>query len=317
MQGLVKQHPKMTPITKTVKKEKNKTGMMRKSSLAGYLFLLPWLIGFFVFRLIPMGASFFFSLNNFDMLTPPQFIGFTNYANLFSDARFLNSVRVTFTFVFLSVPFQLAFSLMVALLLKKNRPGIRIYRAMYYLPSLFGGSVAVAILWRQLFNQTGLFNQFLALFGIQGINWISTPHTALYTLIVLTVWQFGASMVIFLAALKQIPEEYYEAASIDGVGKWHQFTKITLPILTPIIFFNLIMQIINAFQSFTPAFIVSGGTGGPVDSTLFYSLYLFIVAFAQFRMGYASAMAWLLLIIIAIVTGLIFASQKLWVFYDE
>ena len=289
----------------------------RKSSLVGYMFLLPWLIGFLVFRLIPMGASLWFSLNNFDMLTPPRFIGFENYQNLLSDQRFLNSVRVTFTFVFLSVPFQLAFSLMVAILLKKNRPGVRVYRAMYYLPSLFGGSVAVAILWRQLFNQTGLFNQVLGLFGIRGINWISTPDTALYTLVVLAVWQFGASMVIFLAALKQIPTEFYEAASIDGWSKLRQFSNITLPILTPIIFFNLIMQVINAFQSFTPAFIVSGGTGGPVDSTLFYSLYLFIVAFAQFRMGYASAMAWVLLFIIAIVTGIIFASQKLWVFYGD
>lgn len=286
-------------------------------SKVGYLFLIPWLIGFFIFRLIPMGASFWFSLNNFDMLTPPTFIGLENYVNLFSDIRFMNSLRVTFTFVFLSVPFQLAFALMVAMLLKKNRRGIRVYRAMYYLPSLFGGSVAVAILWRQLFNQTGLFNQVLGIFGIEGMNWISTPDTVLYTLIALTVWQFGASMVIFLAALKQIPEEYYEAASLDGISKWHQFTKITFPLLTPIIFFNLIMQIISAFQSFTPAFIVSGGTGGPIDSTLFYSLYLFIVAFTQFRMGYASAMAWVLLAIIAVVTGLVFASQKLWVFYDE
>ena len=288
-----------------------------KRGTVGYLFLLPWLIGFLVFRLIPMGASLWFSLNNFDMLTPPQFIGLANYQNLLADQRFLNSVRVTFTFVFLSVPFQLAFSLMVAILLKKNRPGVRVYRAMYYLPSLFGGSVAVAILWRQLFNQTGLFNQLLGLFGIQGINWISTPSTALYTLVVLAVWQFGASMVIFLAALKQIPTELYEAASIDGWSKGRQFSNITLPMLTPIIFFNLIMQIIHGFQSFTPAFIVSGGTGGPIDSTLFYSLYLFIVAFAQFRMGYASAMAWLLLLMIAGVTGVIFASQKLWVFYAD
>lgn len=288
-----------------------------KKISVGYLFLLPWLIGFFIFRLIPMGASFWFSLNIFDMLTPARFIGFDNYINLFNDQRFLNSLNVTFRFVFFSVPLQLAFSLLVALLLKKNRPNIRLYRAIYYLPSLFGGSVAIAILWRQLFNQTGLFNQVLSIFGIQGINWISTPHTVLYTLIALTVWQFGASMVIFLAALKQIPIELYEAASIEGVGKVHQFTRITLPLLTPIIFFNLIMQIINAFQSFTPAFIVSGGTGGPIDSTLFYSLYLFIVAFTQFRMGYASAMAWLLLVIIAAITGIIFSTQKLWVFYDE
>jgi multiple sugar transport system permease protein len=301
-------------VQKNKKKRKSKLG---QKSYIGYLFLIPWLLGLLFFRVGPMGASLYFSLNHFDMLTVPSFIGFENYMNLFSDQRFLNSVRTTFTFVFLSVPLQLTFSLLVAVLLKRNRKGVRVYRAIYYLPSLFGGSVAVAILWRQLFNQTGLLNRFLELFGIEGRNWIASPDTALYTLIVLAIWQFGASMVIFLAALKQIPDDYYEAASIDGVRKWHQFTKITLPLLTPIIFFNLIMQIINAFQSFTSAFIVSGGTGGPLDSTLFYSLYLFIVAFGQFRMGYAATMAWVLLIIIGLVTGVIFMTSKFWVFYED
>jgi len=290
---------------------------MRQKSHIGYLFLLPWLIGFFIFRLFPMLTSFYYSFTHFDMFTPARFIGFENYTNLFSDQRFLTSLRVTFQFVFMSVPLQLAFSLAIALLLKKNRKGIRIYRAIYYLPSLFGGSVAVAILWRQLFDQTGLFNRFLAIFGIEGISWIATPGTALYTLIILAIWQFGASMVIFLAGLKQIPEELYEAASIDGINKWHQFTKITLPLLSPIIFFNLVMQVIGAFQSFTSAFIISGGTGSPLDSTLFYSLYLFITAFSQFRMGYASAMAWVLLLIIGVITGIMFIGSKYWVFYSD
>ena len=289
----------------------------QQKSYVGYLFLAPFLIGFFVLRLAPVMASLFFSFTNFDMFTPPTFVGFSNYLQLTQDTRFLDSVRVTFKFVFLSVPLQLSFSLAVALLLKKNRPGIRVYRAIYYLPSLFGGSVAVAILWRDLFNSTGLFNRILGVFGIQGMNWIATPSTALYTLIALAVWQFGASMVIFLAALKQIPEEYYEASNLEGITKWKQFTRITLPLLTPIVFFNVVMQIISAFQAFTPAFIISGGTGGPLNSTLFYSLYLFIVAFSQFRMGYASAMAWVLLIIIALVTGLMFFAAKFWVFYEN
>lgn len=299
------------------KKRLKRKSKLKKRSLVGYLFLIPWLLGLLLFRIGPMGASLYFSLNHFDMLTAPIFIGFDNYVNLLSDSRFLNSVRITFAFVFFSVPLQLTFSLLVAVLLKKNRKGTRVYRAIYYLPSLFGGSVAVAILWRGLFNQTGVLNQILAVFSIEGRNWISSPDTALYTLIALAIWQFGASMVIFLAALKQIPDDYYEAASIDGINKWYQFTKITLPLLTPIIFFNLIMQIINAFQSFTSAFIVSGGTGGPLDSTLFYSLYLFIIAFGQFRMGYASAMAWVLLIIIGLVTGVIFMTSKFWVFYEN
>lgn len=283
----------------------------------GYAFLLPWLIGFLLLRIIPIVASGYYSLTDFDLLTTPNFIGFENFTNLFSDRRFLNSISVTFTFVFISVPLQLAFSLGVALLLKKNRKGIRVYRAIYYLPSLFGSSVAVAILWRQIFNRTGIFNQVLEFFGIEGQNWIAQPQTALNTLITLSIWQFGASMVIFLAALKQIPQEYYEASSIDGAGRVRQFFTITFPLLTPIIFFNVIMQIINAFQSFTQAFIVSSGTGGPVDSTLLYSLYIFIVGFTQFRMGYASAMAWVLLLIISVITAIIFLTSRFWVFYDE
>ena len=181
----------------------------------------------------------------------------------------------------------------------------------------FGGSVAVSILWRQLFNKEGVFNQILAAFGVEGKNWIATPSSALNTLIVLAVWQFGASMVIFLASLKQIPEDYYEAATLDGAGRVAQFFKITLPLLTPMVFFNIVMQVINAFQSFNSAYIISNGTGGPLDSTLFYSLYLYIKAFNHFQMGYASAMAWILLVIIAAVTGLMFLFAKFWVFYDD
>ena len=288
-----------------------------KDGIAGYLFLLPWLIGFFGLTLIPMIASLYFSFTQYDMLTPAIPIGLKNYRDLFADDRFINSLKVTFKYVIISVPLQLAFALMIALMLKKNRRGVKVYRAMYYLPSLFGGSVAVSILWRQLFNKEGVFNQFLALFGIEGQNWIATPSSALNTLIVLAVWQFGSSMVIFLASLKQIPEDYYEAATLDGAGKFAQFFKITLPLLTPMVFLNVVMQVINAFQSFNSAYIISNGTGGPLDSTLFYSLYLYIKAFNHFQMGYASAMAWVLLVIIAAVTGLMFLFAKFWVFYDD
>lgn len=288
-----------------------------KSALAGYLFLLPWLIGLFGLTLIPMAASLYFSFTKYDMLTPAVPIGLDNYSNLFRDVRFLNSLKVTFRYVVISVPLQLMFALLVALMLKKNRKGVKVYRAMYYLPSLFGGSVAVSILCKQLFNKEGLFNQIIGIFGIEGKNWIATPSSALNTLIVLAVWQFGASMVIFLASLKQIPEDYYEAATLDGAGKIARFFKITLPLLTPMVFFNIVMQVINAFQSFNSAYIISNGTGGPLDSTLFYSLYLYIKAFNQFQMGYASAMAWILLVIIAAVTGLMFLFAKYWVFYDD
>ena len=288
-----------------------------KDAIAGYLFLLPWLLGFFGLTLVPMAASLYFSFTKYDMLTPAVPNGLGTYTSLFADERFINSIKVTFRYVLISVPLQLVFALLIALMLKRNRRGVKVYRAMYYLPSLFGGSVAVSILWRQLFNKEGVFNQFLSLFGIQGKNWIAMPSSALNTLIVLAVWQFGASMVIFLSSLKQIPEDYYEAATLDGAGKTAQFFRITLPLLTPMVFFNIVMQVINAFQSFNSAYIISNGSGGPLDSTLFYSLYLYIKAFNHFQMGYASAMAWILLFIIAAVTGAMFLFAKFWVFYDE
>jgi len=288
----------------------------KKMNIAGYLFITPWLIGFLSFTIYPMIASFYYSLTRYDMLTPPVWVGFKNYADMMSDTKFVNSLSVTVRYVFLSVPLQLTFALLVAVMFKKNRPGVKIYRGIYYLPSLFGGSIAIAVLWRNIFNRNGMLNQILATFGVRGQNWISQPSTALYTLIILAVWQFGASMVIFLASLKQIPNDYYEAATIDGAGKTRQFFRITLPLLTPMVFFNVVMQFINSFQAFTPAYIISGGSGAPLDSTLFYTLNLYIQAFTRFRMGYASALAWVLLVIIGVFTGLLFLSGKKWVYYD-
>ncbi|WP_251032410.1 carbohydrate ABC transporter permease [Mesobacillus foraminis] len=290
--------------------------VLRKNAVA-YLFLSPWLIGLLALSVIPMGASLYFSFTEYDMFSSPQWIGLENYSGMIEDPKYLKSIEVTLTYVLFSVPLQLSFALGVAVLLNRGLRGLKIYRATYYVPSLFGGSVAVALLWRQLFGGEGLVNKFLASIGIEGANWISSPDTAIYTLIILAVWQFGSPMLIFLAGLKGIPNELYEAANIDGAGKLKQFFSITLPMLTPIILFNLIMQIIGAFQAFTPAYIVSGGEGGPLDSTLFYTLYLYQKAFAHFQMGYASAMAWALLIMIAIVTAVIFASSKKWVFYQE
>jgi multiple sugar transport system permease protein len=184
------------------------------------------------------------------------------------------------------------------------------------LPSLIGASVAISVLWRQLFAGDGLLNQALKLVGIHGPSWISNPDTALYTLVALSVWQFGSPMIIFLAGLRQIPRDVYEAAEIDGASRNQQFWRITLPLLTPVIFFNLVVQTIDAFKAFTPAFIISGGTGGPIDATLFYTLYLYQEAFAYFRMGYASALAWVLVVIIASFTALSFLSSRYWVHYD-
>jgi multiple sugar transport system permease protein len=286
---------------------------------AGYLFLAPWLIGFLCFTLGPVLVSLYLSFTKFDLLRPPQWIGTDNYVRMFTgDYRFFQALRVTFTYLLFEVPLKLAFALLIAVTLDKAVRGGGFYRALLYLPSLLGGSVAIAVLWRQLFDGNGAVNRIaLELFGIQGPSWISNPDTAIYTLIILAIWQFGSPMVIFLAGLRQIPQDLYEAASIDGASRLRQFRKITLPLLAPVIFFNMVLQVIEGFKAFTPAFIISGGTGGPVDSTLFYTLYLYQEAFAYFRMGYASALAWVLLIVIAAFTAVSFVTSKYWVYYED
>lgn len=288
-----------------------------KNKWAGYFFLMPWLIGLALFTIIPICTSLYLSFTQYSILNAPEFIWLDNYKNMLSDTKFIKSLQVTFKFVFIGVPVKLLVALFIAMLLNKDIRGVGVYRALYYVPSLFGSSVAVSILWRQLFNKTGLVNTLLAKIGIEGINWIATPSTSLYTLILLTVWEFGSSMLIFLAALKQIPTDLYDSAAIDGAGSYRKFINITIPMITPMILFNLIMQFINAFQSFNSAYIISGGTGGPLDSTLLYSLYLYQKGFSFFQMGYASALAWVLLIIIAIMTFIQFKLSKIWVFNPD
>ena len=225
------------------------------------------------------------------------------------DERFMNSLIVTLRFVFISVPAKLIFALAVAMIMNQKLRAVPFYRTVYYIPTLLGGSVAIAVLWRRLFAGDGVINMIIRQVSMGKLDppsWISTPEYALYTLVILSVWQFGSPMIIFLAGLKQIPAEYYEAASVDGAGRFRKFISITLPCLSPIIFFNFVMQMIGAFQSFTQAFIISGGTGGPIDSTMFYSLYLYLRGFAYGHMGYAAAMAWILLVIIAGCTFLTF-----------
>jgi multiple sugar transport system permease protein len=286
-------------------------------------FLSPWIIGLLVFSIYPIFSSFYLSLTNFNIFDKPGFIGTVNYTRLLSDPRFLKACRVTTTYVFLGVPFQLAFALLLALMLNRGIPGLRYFRAIYYLPALLGGSVAIGILWRQVFGMQGLLNSIMAFIGvpesITSISWITNPRYSIYTLILLRVWQFGSPMIIFLAGLKQIPAELYESASIEGAGKLRQFTSITLPMLSPIILFNLIMQIISAFQAFTPAYIISGSgnLGGSLDSLLFYTLYLYIMGFSYYRMGMASAMAWVLLVAVALLTFIIIKLSKNMVFYNE
>ncbi len=284
---------------------------------AGFAFLAPWLVGLVVFTIGPMLASLYLSFTDYNLLQPPRWTGLDNVSEMLGDERLWNSLRVTLTYVVVSVPLQLIFALGIAMLLDRGMRGLSFYRSVFYLPSLLGGSVAIAILWRQVFGADGLVNGFLSWFGIEGPGWISHPDFALGTIIVLHIWTFGSPMVIFLAGLRQIPEMYHEAAQMDGAGKIRRFFSVTFPLLTPIIFFNLVLQIIFAFQSFTQAYIVSGGTGGPSDSTMFFTLYLYREAFTELDMGYASAMAWFLLIIIAGFTAFNFWLSRFWVFYDD
>ena len=285
----------------------------------GYLFLAPWFVGLFGLTVGPMVYSLYLSFTDYNLLRPPEWTGVDNYVHMFTaDDRYLQSLKVTFIYVLLAVPLELLFALAVAALLNRGLRGLTLYRAIFYLPSLLGGSVAIAIMWRQIFGSDGLFNQLLRLLGFDDPpSWIGDPRYALLTLVLLQVWQFGAPMVIFLAGLRQIPQELYDAAAVDGAGPLQRFFRITVPLLTPIIFFNLTLRLIHSFQAFAPAFIISDGTGGPSGSTLFYTLYLYQEGFAHFRMGYAAAMAWVLLLIIATFTAVNFALSRYWVHYQD
>ncbi|MFT4305891.1 MAG: sugar ABC transporter permease [Microbacterium sp.] len=306
----------MSALAELRKLEKGGKGTKRDNRAAAW-FLTPWFIGLAAITAGPMVASLVLSFTKYNLLQAPVFNGLDNIVRMFGDERLLRSLINTFVYVIVSVPLQLALALALAVLLDRGVRGLPFYRSVFYLPSLLGGSVAIAVLWRSVFGTDGLVNDALAFFGIQGEGWVSSPDTALATLILLNVWTFGSPMVIFLAGLRQIPTSYYEAAQVDGASRWRQFGSITMPLLSPIIFFNLVLQIIHSFQSFTQAFVVSGGTGGPADSTLVFSLYLYQRAFGSFDMGYASALAWLLVLVIGAFTALNFWLSKYWVFYDD
>lgn len=308
---------------------------IRRNAVA-YMFLAPWLLGFFALTLYPLLYSLGLSFTNYDFTKPDstQWIGLDNYQKMFGslfgqseftsstgeiervDPYYMKSLSVTLTYVFVSVPLKLVFALAVALLMNQKLRGISFYRVVYYIPTLLGGSVAIAVLWRKLFEKDGLINDFLGALGFTNLpSWITNPNFALWTLILLSVWQFGSSMIIFLAGLKQIPREYYDAASVDGANKVRQFFSITIPLLSPVILFTLVIQLISAFQVFTQAYIIGGGKGGVLNSTLFYTLHLYIQGWTYHEMGYASAMAWVLLLIIGGFTAIIFRSSDWWVSY--
>lgn len=288
--------------------------LRRKEALAFYLCILPWILGFIFFYIGPIIASFFYSLTSWDLLTPPKWVGMDNYIRIFSrDKLFLQSLKVTFIYTFAYLPLDLILGLGIALLLNRPMRGIGIFRTIFYLPSVLTG-VAYVIMWMWIFHpQAGLINSALKVIGINGPRWLLDPKFALWALVLMSIFQVGRSMLIYLAGLKDIPRELSEAASIDGAGIWQRFWKITLPMLTPSILFNLIFGLIMTFQSFTNVYIATNG--GPLDSTLFYVLYLYQKAFTYLEMGYASALAWILFLIVLLCTIIIFATSSKWVFY--
>jgi oligogalacturonide transport system permease protein len=289
---------------------------LRRYNRLGYLYISPWIIGFLGLTLLPFLSTVVFSFTDYSVLRPPRFVGWANYEKMFkSDDLFPKSLWVTAEYVLISVPLKLAFALFVAMALNKSIKGIGFYRTLYYLPSIFGGSVALSILWRMLFMGDGLVNRLLSRLSIVGPDWLGDQRFSLLTISLLQVWQFGSSMVLFLAGLKQVPEYLYEAARIDGAGRFRIFRLITFPLITPIVFFNLVMQTINAFQTFTAAFVVT--SGGPLHSTYLYALFLYDNAFKYFKMGYASALAWVLFIILLALTGLLFLTSPRWLHYME
>ena len=289
-----------------------------RENLTGYLFISPWLIGFLVFTLWPFLRSFYLSFCNYNIVQPPKFIGLANYQMmLFNDELFYKSLWVTLRYALVAVPLTLFVGVALALLLNLNVKGIAVFRTIFYLPSIVP-TVAMTSIFMWILNpQVGMVNRMLALAGVTGPAWLSDPVWTPWTLIFMAVWAAGGSMVIYLAGLKDIPQYLYEAATLDGAGAFRKTRMITLPMLSPVIFFNLVMSVIGTFQYFTQAFVISNGSGGPEDSTLFYALYMFKRCWKYMDMGYGSAMAWVLFIIVMISTGLIFRTQKRWVHYGR
>lgn len=307
-----------TATLRTTGPRRGRSVRARREARAGYAFLSPWLLGFVALTAGPMIASLYLSFTDYDLFAAPRFTGLDNYVRLFSDPNFLQAVKVTGLYVLVGTPLKLIAALAVAMLLNQPRRGQGFYRSAFYLPSLIGGSVSIAIVWKAMFIDNGVVAQIGSFFGGPPASeggWVGDPSRTLPMLILLTVWQFGAPMVIFLAGLKQVPAELHEAASVDGAGAVRRFFSVTLPMLSPVLFFNLLLETIHAFQIFNSAYIISNGTGGPAGSTLFYTLYLYLRGFRDFQMGYASAMAWVLVIAVGIVTIMLFRTSRAWVHY--
>lgn len=288
-----------------------------RSEKAGYLFILPWFLGLLLFTLGPMVFSLILSFSKWDIITgisSIEFVGLDNFKAIFHDELFYQSLKVTFIFALVSVPLYQIVSILIALLLNMRARGMKLFRLIYFMPSVIP-AVAVSMMWIMIFNpEYGILNRALAWFGIEGPAWLQDPSYALGALIVMGIWGVGNTIIIYLSGLQGVPEELYEAAQLDGAGPLRRFASVTVPMISPTIFFNLIMGIIGGFQYFTQAFVMTNG--GPLNSTLFYNLYLYNKAFVSFEMGYASALSWILFAIILLFTLIVIRSSSMWVYYN-
>ena len=286
----------------------------RREALVGYLFLGPWILGFLIFLIGPMIASLYLSLTNYKMLQPPDWVGLANYERMFTDRFIYISLKVTLTYTVISVPLRIILAMLIAVLLNQKIVASGVFRTIFYLPSVISG-VAVAMVFAWIFNHRfGILNYFLSLVGIKGPNWLGHPDYALWAFVIMSLWGIGTDVVIYLAALQGVPVALYEAAKIDGAGAGQRFFNIPLPLITPVILFTLVIGVIGSFQTFTQSYIMTGG--GPANATLFFLLYLYRNAFNWFEMGYASALAWFLFIIILVCTLALWRTSGRWVFYE-
>lgn len=282
----------------------------------GFVLILPWLIGFCIFKLYPFVSSLVYSFTDYDLFRGVQnVVGFQNYIDAFTKAKNVKALKVTFTYAFMTVPLKLIFALFIAYILNFKIKGVGLFRTAYYVPSILGGSVAIAVLWKALFKNDGVVNTILTMLGFESINFLADKNWALFIICLLRVWQFGSAMVLFLAALKGVPEDLYEAASIDGATKGRQFLSITIPLISPVIFYNLVTQLVQAFQEFNGPYIITNG--GPRNATTLISVIVYNTAFKDYKVGMSSAMAWIMFVIVMILTIIAFVSQKKWVYYSD
>ena len=282
----------------------------------GFILVLPWLIGFCIFKLYPFVSSLIYSFTDYDLFKGVQnVVGFQNYIDAFTKPKNIKALQVTFTYAFMTVPLKLIFALFIAYILNFKIKGVGLFRTAYYVPSILGGSVAIAVLWKALFKNDGVVNTILAMLGFESINFLADKQWALFIICLLRVWQFGSAMVLFLAALKGVPEDLYEAASIDGATRGRQFMSITIPLISPVIFYNLVTQLVQAFQEFNGPYIITNG--GPRNATTLISLIVYNTAFKDYKVGMSSAMAWVMFVIVMVWTIIAFVSQKKWVYYSD